>query len=90
MLFGGHWASRFGFRRVLVWGLTILMASAIGASAVKDVNTLIAFRTFSGFGSALIMPSALVLAYHVVEESRRRTAIGLVTAAQAIGGFSGR
>ena len=89
MLFGGHWASLYGFRRVLVIGLSILMVSAVGASLVLDVNTLIAFRTFSGLGSALVMPSALVLAYQVVDESRRRTAIGLVTAAQAIGGLLG-
>ena len=89
MLFGGHWASQYGFRRVLVLGLSILTISAIGASMVVDVNALIAFRTFSGFGSALVMPSALVLAYQVVDESRRRTAIGLVTAAQAIGGLLG-
>ncbi len=89
MLFGGHWASRYGFRRVLVIGLSILTVSAVGASMVFDVNTLIAFRTLSGLGSALVMPSALVLAYQVVEDSRRRTAIGLVTAAQAIGGLLG-
>ena len=89
MLFGGYWASLYGFRRVLVIGLSILMGSAVGASMVLDVNTLIAFRTFSGLGSALVMPSALVLAYQVVDESKRPTAIGLVTAAQAIGGLLG-
>lgn len=89
MLFAGFWCQKFGHKRVLITGMSILMISCVGASMVQDVNQLIAFRTFSGLGSALVMPSALVMAYQVVEESMRRTAIGLITAAQAIGGLLG-
>ena len=89
MLFAGFWCQKFGHKRVLITGMCILMISCVGSSMVQHVDQLIAFRTFSGVGSALVMPSALVMSYQVVEESMRRTAIGLITAAQAIGGLIG-
>lgn len=89
MLFAGAWGDRFGRRRLLVIGLTIFLASAILSAVARDVTVLIALRALTGIGSSLAMPAALALAFDVVPEQSRRSAVGILGATQAGGSLIG-
>lgn len=89
ILFASNWAERFGRRRMLQTGLLIFIASASLTVFVTETWQLIALRGLTGVGSAVAMPAALALVFDTVPKQSRRTAIGIMMAAQAVGSLLG-
>ena len=89
IFFGGSWGDRFGRRRVMLLGLVVFLVSATLSAFASTPEQLIAMRTLTGVGSALVMPPALALTFDVVPERSRRTAVGIIGATQAVGALLG-
>ncbi|WP_203993772.1 MFS transporter [Virgisporangium aurantiacum] len=82
----GRVADLLGPRRALVTGLGVFAAASAACAAAWTPAALIAARAVQGLGAALSAPAALALLGLV---SHRGRAVGLWTAAGAVGGGSG-
>ena len=89
ILFAGSWGDRFGRRRLLLIGLIVFLISATLSAFVNTPEALIVLRALTGVGSSLAMPAALALTFEVVAEPSRRTAVGIISATQAVGSLLG-
>ncbi|WP_282704000.1 DHA2 family efflux MFS transporter permease subunit [Streptomyces sp. CC219B] len=85
MLPAGLLGDRFGRRRMLILGLAIfLVGSGVGALA-DDANAVIAARAVMGVGAALITPLALSVLPALFAPEERSKAVGIMSAASALG-----
>ena len=89
ILFAGAIGDRFGRKRLLLIGVSIFLVSTVLSAFASSPRELIALRAATGVGSAVAMPAALALTFDVVAEPRRRTAVGIMSATQAIGSLLG-
>ncbi|MEU9151013.1 MFS transporter [Streptomyces sp. NPDC048417] len=85
MLPAGLLGDRFGRRRMLVTGLVIFLAGSLVGSLADDVNWVIAARTVMGVGAALVMPLAMSVLPSLFGPKERTRAVGIVSAASALG-----
>ncbi|MFF5538392.1 MFS transporter [Streptomyces cinerochromogenes] len=85
MLPAGLLGDRFGRRRMLVAGLGVFLAGSLLGSLAGDVNAVIAARAVMGVGAALIMPLALSVLPSLFGPDERTKAVGLISAASALG-----
>ncbi|POX59862.1 MFS transporter [Streptomyces sp. Ru62] len=85
MLPAGLLGDRFGRRRMLVAGLGVFLAGSLLGSLAGDVNAVIAARAVMGVGAALIMPLALSVLPSLFGPGERTKAVGLISAASALG-----
>lgn len=77
----GGLGDRFGHRRVLLTGLTVLGAGALAGAFASPVGVLIGARAVMGFGAALTFPATLAILTAVYREpAQRARAIGVWTA----------
>ncbi|MER5429789.1 MFS transporter [Streptomyces sp. NPDC002588] len=85
MLPAGLLGDRFGRRRMLIAGLGVfLVGSGLGTLA-GDVNWVIAARALMGVGGALVTPLALSVLPSLFGPEERTKAVGIVSAASALG-----
>jgi EmrB/QacA subfamily drug resistance transporter len=85
MLPAGLLGDRFGRRRMLIVGLGVFLAgSALGALA-GDVNAVVAARALMGVGGALVTPLALSVLPSLFGSDERTKAVGIISAASALG-----
>ncbi|SEE65909.1 MFS transporter [Streptomyces sp. Ag109_O5-10] len=85
MLPAGLLGDRFGRRRMLVVGLLIFLAGSVMGSLAGDVHWVIAARASMGVGAALVMPLAMSVLPSLFGPSERTRAVGIVSAASALG-----
>ncbi|MEU6200586.1 MFS transporter [Streptomyces sp. NPDC047061] len=85
MLPAGLLGDRFGRRRMLVVGLLIFLAGSVLGSLAGDVNWVIAARAAMGVGAALVMPLAMSVLPSLFGPGERTRAVGIVSAASALG-----
>ncbi|MGW3446910.1 MFS transporter [Streptomyces sp. NPDC001076] len=85
MLPAGLLGDRFGRRRMLVVGLLIFLAGSVMGSLAGDVNWVIAARAAMGIGAALVMPLAMSVLPSLFGPAERTRAVGIVSAASALG-----
>jgi EmrB/QacA subfamily drug resistance transporter len=85
MLPAGLLGDRFGRRRMLVAGLVVFLAGSLVGSLADDVNWVIAARTVMGVGAALVMPLAMSVLPSLFGPQERTRAVGIVSAASALG-----
>ncbi|MGW4905584.1 DHA2 family efflux MFS transporter permease subunit [Streptomyces sp. NPDC004270] len=85
MLPAGLLGDRFGRRRMLVTGLVVFLAGSLVGSLADDVNWVIAARTVMGVGAALVMPLAMSVLPSLFGPKERTRAVGIVSAASALG-----
>lgn len=93
MLPAGLLGDRFGRRRMLITGLGIFLAGALAGALVGalagalagDVNAVIAARAVMGVGGALVTPLALSVLPTLLAPGERAKAVGIVSAASALG-----
>ncbi|MCM2389223.1 DHA2 family efflux MFS transporter permease subunit [Streptomyces albipurpureus] len=86
MLPGGLLGDRFGRRRLLIAGLGLFLVGSVIGSLAPDVGTVIAARALMGAGGALVMPLSLAVIPSLFSSPGDRTrAVGLVSAASALG-----
>ncbi|MDT9698854.1 DHA2 family efflux MFS transporter permease subunit [Streptomyces sp. P17] len=85
MLPAGLLGDRFGRRLMLITGLGIFLAGSVVGVLAGDVNTVIAARAVMGVGAALVTPLALSVLPSLFGPDERTKAVGVMSAASALG-----
>ena len=85
MLPAGLLGDRFGRRRMLVVGLGIFLAASLVGALADDVNWVVAARALMGIGGALVTPLALSVLPSLFGADERAKAVGIISAASALG-----
>ncbi|MHC3468101.1 MFS transporter [Streptomyces sp. 7R007] len=85
MLPAGLLGDRFGRRRMLVAGLGVFLAGSLMGALAGDVNWVVAARAFMGVGGALVTPLALSVLPSLFGPEERAKAVGIASAASALG-----
>jgi EmrB/QacA subfamily drug resistance transporter len=85
MLPAGVLGDRWGRRRVLMTGLAVFLASSVWCALAGGVGELITARAAMGVGAAIIMPLTLAIVSATFDDAERPKAIGITTAAVALG-----
>ncbi|MGW1746277.1 DHA2 family efflux MFS transporter permease subunit [Streptomyces sp. NPDC002092] len=85
MLPAGLLGDRFGRRLMLIAGLGIFLAGSLVGALAGDVDWVIAARAFMGIGGALVTPLALSVLPSLFGPDERTKAVGIISAASALG-----
>ncbi|MFI6091757.1 MFS transporter [Streptomyces sp. NPDC051218] len=85
MLPAGLLGDRFGRRRMLITGLGIFLVGSLIGTLVDSVELVVVARAVMGMGGALVMPLALAVLPALFAPGERTKAIGIVSAASALG-----
>ncbi|MER6071011.1 MFS transporter [Streptomyces sp. NPDC001817] len=85
MLPAGLLGDRFGRRRMLITGLALFLAGSLVGALASDVHWVIAARAFMGIGGALVTPLALSVLPSLFGPDERAKAVGIISAASALG-----
>ncbi|OIK05092.1 MFS transporter [Streptomyces monashensis] len=85
MLPAGLLGDRFGRRRMLITGLALFLAGSLTGALAPDVNWVVAARAFMGVGGALVTPLALSVLPSLFGADERAKAVGIISAASALG-----
>jgi EmrB/QacA subfamily drug resistance transporter len=85
LLLSGALADRFGRRKVLATGLSIMLVTSILCAIAPSVGVLIAVRLAQGVGGALVVPSSLSLLNGTLRRADRARAIGIWAALATLG-----
>ena len=76
MLTGGALGDIFGRKKAFVGGLAVFSAGSVVAALAPTSGWLIAGRTLTGIGAALLMPGTLAIITATFDEAERPMAIG--------------
>jgi MFS transporter, DHA1 family, multidrug resistance protein len=79
----GRLATKFGERRMMLWGIAMLAVTSVFAGLAQAVWQLILFRGLSGIGSAMYTVAAMSVLLRVASPETRGRAVGLF-----MGGFN--
>ncbi|WP_447039559.1 MFS transporter [Streptomyces sp. DSM 118878] len=85
MLPAGLLGDRFGRRRMLMTGLGVFLVGSVLGTLAHDVSLVVAARAVMGLGGALVMPLALAVLPALFGPGERTKAVGIVSAASALG-----
>ncbi|MFJ3303248.1 MFS transporter [Streptomyces sp. NPDC086549] len=85
MLPAGLLGDRFGRRRMLIAGLGVFLVGSLIGALAGDVNWVVAARAFMGVGGALVTPLALSVLPSLFGPDERTKAVGIISAASALG-----
>ncbi|MBG0852870.1 DHA2 family efflux MFS transporter permease subunit [Streptomyces spinoverrucosus] len=85
MLPAGLLGDRFGRRLMLIGGLGIFLAGSVVGALAGDVSAVIAARAVMGVGAALVTPLALSVLPSLFGPDERTKAVGVISAASALG-----
>jgi EmrB/QacA subfamily drug resistance transporter len=85
MLPAGLLGDRFGRRRMLIVGLGVFLVGSLMGALASDVNWVVAARAFMGIGGALVTPLALSVLPSLFGSDERTKAVGIISAASALG-----
>ncbi|WP_405869705.1 MFS transporter [Streptomyces sp. NBC_00005] len=85
MLPAGLLGDRFGRRRMLIAGLGIFLVGSLAGALAGNVDWVIAARAFMGIGGALVTPLALSVLPSLFGPDERTKAVGVISAASALG-----
>ncbi|MBN0045333.1 DHA2 family efflux MFS transporter permease subunit [Streptomyces actuosus] len=85
MLPAGLLGDRFGRRRMLIAGLGVFLVGSLVGALATDVSWVVAARAFMGIGGALITPLALSVLPSLFGPDERTKAVGIISAASALG-----
>ncbi len=85
MLPAGLLGDRFGRRLMLIAGLGVFLAGSVVGALAGDVNAVIVARAVMGVGGALVTPLALSVLPSLFGAEERTKAVGIISAASALG-----
>ena len=85
LLTTGNLGDRFGRKRALMIGMLLFGGGSVWAAYATSAEILIAARTLSGIGGALIMPSTLSITANLFPDKQRESAIGVLTGVGGLG-----
>jgi MFS family permease len=83
--FIGWLSDRFGYRRILTVGLCMHMLLMLAYIPVQDPVLLIGLRVLEGIASASVLPPSRALVNVIAPSNRQGEALGILSAAQAVG-----
>lgn len=86
---GGRLGDAFGCRRVILWGLIILLGSSLAAAAATSYPFLLVTRALQGVSAALVMPTAVAYLRRATDPQRLGGALGANGAAISLGAALG-
>jgi EmrB/QacA subfamily drug resistance transporter len=86
----GALADRFGRKRLFCIGLVVFTLGSLACGVAPNLGTLIGFRCFQGFGSAILTPSSLAIITSTFTDQRRRAwAVGMWNVAAGVSTTAG-
>jgi MFS family permease/Na+-transporting methylmalonyl-CoA/oxaloacetate decarboxylase gamma subunit len=86
MLLFGAVADRFGRRRVMLAGLTLLAVASLATACVTSAEQLIAVRAVMGIAAAMTTPGSMALAFRLFDaDDLRVRAITVISTAGLVG-----
>jgi len=86
---GGRLGDAFGCRRIIVWGLVLLLGSSFAATVAPSYALLLGSRALQGVAAALVMPTAMAYLRKSTDPNRLGSALGMTGAAIAVGAAAG-
>ena len=81
----GRIADRVGRKIVYIYGFALFTAASVACVYAPSFDTLIAARVGQAIGAAMLQANSVALVTTNVEPEKRRKALGIQAAAQAIG-----
>ncbi|MEV6966104.1 MFS transporter [Hamadaea sp. NPDC051192] len=88
MLAFGAIADRFGRRRVMIAGLTLLAVASLAAAFVTTADQLIAVRVATGIAAAMTTPGSMALAFRLFDEDRLRVSATTLISTVGLAGLA--
>lgn len=94
LLLSGNLTTKYGAKRILLFGMTIFTLALFGCSFSPNIETLIILRFVQGFGASLFMPSSLALLFISYPDSTKRARMlgiwtAIISVATGTGSFIG-
>ncbi|MFG1912138.1 MFS transporter [Kribbella sp. NPDC048928] len=85
LLLAGALADHFGWRRILVAGLVVMLIASVCCAIAPNVTALIAARVLQGIGGAMVVPSSLALLNGTLRPADRAKGIGVWAGLSTLG-----
>lgn len=80
MLSASSWSSKFGLKKVWLWGVLLFTLSSLGCALAPSFPLLLVSRTLQGIAGAILIPGAMSILSHAFQDLQER--------ARLIGGWS--
>jgi MFS family permease len=81
----GRLSDRVGRKRIYLWGFGLFTIASAACSLAPSLPALATLRAVQGAGAAMLQANGVALVVTSAPRHRRRTALGMQAAAQAIG-----
>jgi MFS family permease len=81
----GRWSDRRGRKLVYLYGFVLFTAASAGCGLAPSLPVLVGLRVVQAAGAAMLQANSVALVATSVPAQRRRAALGVQAAAQAIG-----
>ena len=85
----GSWSDRIGRKLMYLYGFLVFTAASAACAAAPSLGALIVLRLVQAAGAAMLQANSVALVVTSVPVRRRRAALGVQAAAQALGLASG-
>jgi len=81
----GRWSDRAGRKLFYLYGFIVFAGASAACAFAPSLGVLIALRVVQAAGAAMLQANSVALVVTSVPQARRRAALGIQAAAQAIG-----
>lgn len=81
----GRWSDQAGRKLMYLYGFAVFTAASAGCALAWSAGSLIALRVIQGAGAAMLQANSVALVATSAPPARRRAALGIQAAAQALG-----
>jgi EmrB/QacA subfamily drug resistance transporter len=81
----GWWSDRYGRKLVYLYGFVVFTAASAACGLAPTLAALIALRVLQAAGAAMLQANSVALVATSAPAGRRRAALGMQAAAQALG-----
>jgi EmrB/QacA subfamily drug resistance transporter len=81
----GRWSDRFGRKLVYLYGFGLFTAASAACGLAPTLSALIALRVVQAAGAAMLQANSVALVSTSTPPAKRRTALAVQAAAQALG-----
>ena len=81
----GRWSDRYGRKLVYLYGFVVFTAASAGCGLAPSLPALIGLRVVQAAGAAMLQANSVALVAASAPAGRRRAALGVQAAAQALG-----
>ncbi len=81
----GRWSDRYGRKLVYLYGFVLFTAASAACGLAPSLAALIALRVVQAAGAAMLQANSVALVATSAPAGRRRAALGIQAAAQALG-----